>query len=188
MVPPVGRGEDSIAGKPRSPPHRYYTRSSRDKESRKEYRCTNERGIPGTAHPTTRKPLRLAIRQPLPSSDSPSNAENECDAQDLDSSQFDSMMDQVACSTSNPIRAPFPSPAIKYTQPFYSFAPIQQGNQFAHSEGGWRDQQENNTSWHQTGVGGGGGQCILVEAANRAQMAILMDDMGSMGIEQMEQT
>jgi hypothetical protein len=40
-------------------------------------------------------------------------------------------------------------------------------------------------SWNQ---GGASGTCILVEAANRAQMAILVDDMGSMGFEPMEQT
>ena len=188
MVHSIGRGEDSIAGKPRSPPHRYYTRSSRGQESRSEHRCTHERGIRRTTRQTTRKPIQLPIRQPPPSSDSPSNTENEADAQDLDSSQFDSMMDQVGFSTSNPIRAPFPSPAIKYTQPLYQFAPTQQGNQLIHSEEGCGGQQENTTSWNQTGFGGGGGQCILVEAANRAQMAILMDEMGSMGIEQMEQT
>lgn len=187
MAPSVGRGEDSIAGKSRSPPHRYYTRSSSGQESQSEYRCTHERAIPPTTHQTTRKPVQLPIQQPPPSSDSPSNTENEGDAQDLDSSQFDSMMDLIAYSTSNPVRAPFPSPALKSTKPFYPYPPTQQGNQFAYSEGGWCGQQENNTLWNQNAPGGGG-QCILVEAANRAQMAILMEDMGSMGIEQMEQT
>jgi hypothetical protein len=188
MVPSVEYNEDSIAGKSRSPAHRYYTRSSRTQEPQSESRHPNERGKHRTTHQTTRKPVQLPIRQPQPSLDSPSNAENESDAQDLDSSQLDSMMDQVVYSTSNPLRAPFPSPAMKFTQPFHPSAPTQQGNQFAYSDGGWGGQHENNGSWHQTGVGGAGGQCILVEAANRAQMAILMDDMGNMGIEQMEQT
>ena len=86
-------------------------------------------------------------------------------------------------STSNPVRAPFPSPALKTTLPFYQFQPIQQGN-YSHSEARMAQPE---FTWHQSGAVGGG-QCILVEAAKRAQMAILVDDMGNMGIEPMEQT
>src|SRR5438045_8762991 len=95
------------------------------------------------------------------------------------------MMDEVMYSTSNPVRAPFPSPAMKSIQPFYPLPPTQQGNQYTHWEGGRGGQQGNNAPWHHSGASGG--QSILLEAANRAQMAILLDDMGSMGIEQMEQ-
>jgi hypothetical protein len=94
-------------------------------------------------------------------------------------------MDQITyASTSNPIRAPFPSPAMKSTQPFYAFPPTQQPRRNSYSEGAWSAQE---ISWRQGGAGAGG-QCILLEAAKRAQMAILVDDMGMMGLEQMEQT
>lgn len=83
-------------------------------------------------------------------------------------------MDQVTYSTSNPVRAPFPSPAMKTSQPFYPFPPPHHGTPL---QEGWVTQQ-----------GIVNGQCILVEAANRAQMAILVDDMGNMGFEQLEHT
>jgi len=68
---------------------------------------------------------------------------------------------------------------MKSSPPFFPFPPT---HGFPYAGG---EKQE--MSWN--GVNGnGGGTCILVEAANRAQMAILVDDMGSMGIEQqMEQ-
>lgn len=179
MVPSVERAEELASGKPTSPTHRYYTRSSRDQESRTVYRYPSDEGSRRTTHQTTRKPSQLPLRQrPLPS-DNPSQNENDYDAQESDP-ELELMMDQVTYSTSNPVRAPFPSPAMKSTQPFYPLPPTQQENQY--SEGGCSGQE---ASWRQSGAGG---QCILFEAANRAQLAILVDDMGMMGIEQMEQT
>jgi hypothetical protein len=92
------------------------------------------------------------------------------------------MLDQVMyTATSNPLRAPFPSPAIKGGSP--SFYPFPASHGFPYPGG---EKQE--MSWNGSNGNGGTGTCILVEAANRAQMAILVDDMGNMGIEQqMEQ-
>jgi len=190
MSPSVGRDEESMpSGKPKLPQHRYYTRSSRGHESqRNDYRhSSEERRNPQTTHQMARKPNQLSIRQRSHPSDNVSQNEIESNAQESDSLQPEEesmmMIDSVTYSTSNPVRAPFPSPAMKSTQPIYPFPPTQtqQGN--SHSEN-YNGQE---TSWHQSGAGVGG-QCILVEAANRAQMAILVDDMGMMGIEQMEQT
>jgi hypothetical protein len=114
---------------------------------------------------------------PPPSSDTTIN-ENDESQQEMDTMQSDFMMDQVTYSTSNPVRAPFPSPAMKTSQPFYPFPPVQHGTPLHE---GWGPP-------HHPQGGVTGGQCILVEAANRAQLAILVDDMGNMGIEQMEQT
>jgi len=186
MVPSVGRGEEmGTSGKSKSPPHRYYTRSSRDQESRREYRYPNdERTSPRKTHQTARKPNQLPIRHCPPPSDNAMQNEKDNDAQEI-AAQQESMMDQITyASTSNPIRAPFPSPAIKSTQPFCAFPPTQQNHGNSYSEGAWGTQE---TSWRQGG-GGSSGQCILLEAAKRAQMAILVDDMGMMGLEQMEQT
>lgn len=187
MVPSVGRGEGPSEERQASPPHRYYTRSSREQQqsSTERRRPSSEREFPKPTHQANRKPFHLPSRPPL-SSETHSQTENEGDAQDTEMSQQDSMMmDQVTYSSNNSVRAPFPSPAMKSTQPFYPFPP-QQGTpqQYSLSDGGTWGQQES-MSWHQ---GGAGGTCILVEAANRAQMAILVDDMGSMGFEPMEQT
>jgi hypothetical protein len=189
MVPSAGRGEEHQEGKPASPPHRYYTRSSREQQpspTSDGRRPSVEEEFPKPTHHMNRKHIHLSSsRLPL-SSESQFETENEGDAKDNEMSQ-DFMMDQLSFTTSNPIRAPFPSPAMKSTQPFYPFPPSRQGTpqQYAHSEGGWGQHQES-MSWHQSGTGGG--SCILVEAANRAQMAILVDDMGSMGFEPMDQT
>jgi len=106
-------------------------------------------------------------RHPVPPPPTPDNSTTDSDeTRDMDTTQSDFMMDQVTYSTSSPVRVPFPSPAMKTSQPF---TPLHEG---------WGPH-------HQDGVNG---QCILVEAANRAQMAILVDDMSTMGFEQMEQT
>jgi len=187
MVPSVGRGEEVSEGRQAAPPHRYYTRSSREQQQSSTERRwpSSEREFPKPAHQTNRKPTQLSSRPPLTSENHP-QTETEGDAQDTEMSQPDSMMDQVTYSTSNSVRVPFPSPAMKSTQPFYPFPP-QQGTpqQYSLSDGGGWSQQQESMSWHQ---GGAGGTCILVEAANRAQMAILVDDMGSLGFEPMEQT
>jgi hypothetical protein len=178
MSPSIGRSEQGTS-KSTSQRHRYYTRSCRNKHLRNDYRhSTDERGIRRSTPKNTRKPNPLSTRQISTSPDSPSHSENDTDALDIDASQVDTAMDHITCSTSNPVHAPFPSPAIKTTQPFYPFAPSVKGNQFSHFEG------QQGSSWHQNATGA---TCILMEAANRAQMAILMDDMGNMGIEQMEQ-
>jgi hypothetical protein len=67
---------------------------------------------------------------------------------------------------------------MKSTTPFYPF-PTMQGGSLG-GEGAWGQVA---STWHQGTAGGPG---ILVEAANRAQMDILVDDMGNMGMEQME--
>jgi hypothetical protein len=175
-----GRGERSVSGdKATSSQHRYFTRSSRE-QSRSHYPDHERVSPPLTQTPT--KPINMSSRPRPIVSDGGVYPDNEIDAHDSETAaQLDSMMDQIAYSTSNPVRAPFPSPAMKSTQPFYPF-PSQQSNHLLHPESGWTTQQEQ--SWH----GGSGGSCILVEAANRAQMAILVDDMSSMAIEQMEQS
>lgn len=168
--------------------HRYYTRSSRDVST------THHTHSPEARYPPTNEakqqyfrnsntynvrpaPLRRHVPPPppppLPPSESTANENDE--SQEMDTTQSDCLMDQITYSTSNPIRAPFPSPAMKTSQPFYPFPSAQQGTPLHE---GWGPH-------HQGGVNG---QCILVEAANRAQMAILVDDMGNMGFEPMEQT
>ena len=106
---------------------------------------------------------------------------NDSDSmQDSDAIESDTMRDAVSFA---PIRAPFPSPAMKATQPLLSYPTSQQGGgSHGPSEATWSQQEQ---SWQQGGVPTG--TCILVEAANRAQMAILMDDMGCMAIEQTDQ-
>jgi len=185
MVPSVGRGEEVSDERQASPPHRYYTRSSREQQQSptERRRPSSEREFPKHAHQTNRKPIHLSSRPPL-TSENYSQTETEGDAQDTEMSQQDSIMDQVTYSPSNSVRAPFPSPAMKSTQPFYPFPPQQGTPQQFSDVAGWSQQHES-MSWHQ---GGADGTCILVEAANRAQMAILVDDMGSMGFEPMEQT
>ena len=189
MVPSLGRGEEVSEGREASPPHRYYTRSSREQQQSptEPQRQSSEREFPKPTHQTNRKPVHLSSRPPI-TSEHHSQTEAEGDAQDSEMSQQDSMMmmDQVTYSINNPVRAPFPSPAMKSTQPFYPFPP-QHGTpqQYSLSDGGTWGQQQESMSWHQSGAGS---TCILVEAANRAQMAILVDDMGSMGFEPMEQT
>jgi hypothetical protein len=155
------------------PNHRYNTRSSRDHQSPPDSRYPNDpRNYPRPNTAQKLKPVHLSSRPPPSGEPIP----NDADEQELDS-QLDMMMDQISSSAHNPVKAPFPSPAMKHAQPFYPFPPTHPSTL---SESGWGGQTQ-----HQ---GGAGGQCILVEAANRAQMAILVDDMGSMGFEQMEQT
>lgn len=173
MAPSIGHSEQGTSN-PTTPQHRYYTRSCRDQHLRNDYRhLTNEQDIHHSTPQNTRKQNPLSTRQISIPPDSPSHSENDADAFDIDRSQLDSSMDHITHCTSNPVRAPFPSPAIKATQPFYPFQPMQ----FSHFEGQQGpSRQQNGTS----------ATCILMEAANRAQMAILTDDMGDMGIEQME--
>ena len=171
--------------------HRYNTRSSRD-------RATETRQQPPNPQKQYPRPINTTIAKPLPLS-SRSQAHHHLSAPTQnDPTQIDSdgdqdpatndgmMLDQILyTTTSNPLRAPFPSPAIKSSQPFYPFPPSTQG--FGFSGGG--QQQEMSWNGSSNSGAGGAGPGILVEAANRAQMAILVDDMGSMGIEQqMEQT
>lgn len=190
MSPSAGRDEESMpSGKPKLPQHRYYTRSSRGQESQKnDYRYRSEgRGNPRTTHQPARKHNQLSIRQRSHPSDNVSQNENDSNSQESDSPQLEEesmmMIDSITYSTSNHVRAPFPSPAMKSTQPFYPYPPpqTQQGKSHLENCNGQEITSHN-------GGAGVGGQCILVEAANRAQMAILVDDMGMMGIEQMEQT
>src|SRR5438045_1258337 len=171
MAPSVGR-EETVSSKPTSQPHRYYTRSSRDRKPRREYLYpSEERTHARITSQQPRKPSQLPVHQCQPPSDQPSHNESESDGQE---SQNETTMDQVTYS--NPLRAPCPSPAMKSIQPFHPFPPTQgQANQ--HSDG---TRQEN---WRQSGSLGAG-QCILVEAATRAQMAILVDEIGMMEIEQ----
>ena len=190
MSPSVGQGEDvgSLTGRPgeTSTQHRYYTRSSRDGSSNvtatksppsnSRYSPSNESKIQlrNQSHHNMRQ-MSLK-RHPVPPPPTPDSSTTDSDeTRDMDTTQSEFMMDQVTYSTSSPVRVPFPSPAMKTSQPFYPFPMPQQGTPLHE---GWGPH-------HQDGVNG---QCILVEAAKRAQMAILVDDMASMGFEQMEQT
>ena len=182
MTPSVGGAEvASTRKKATSPSHRYFTRSCKEQQDKRHdskyrnRRISSPRPIPQTTQHPVNTPTRLS---PSPSEASICNE----DPQGLDPTPLDGMMDQISYSPSNPLRTPFPSPALKSTLPVSSFSQNYQGSQKLHSDGGLTQQE---TSWHQSGSRG---TCILVEAANRAQMAILIDDMGSMGIEPMEQT
>ena len=159
--------------------HRNFARSSTEQQESQDDRH-NSQSLSST-HQTAKKPRNTPQHISQPPSGDARLGEIDADAQDvLDVMQWDVMMDQVFHSASNPVRAPFPSPALKTTQPVYPFP--YQGGSMSQCEGGWTHLEG---SWHQ------GGTCttsILVEAANRAQMAILLDDMGSLGIEQVEQT
>lgn len=162
--------------------HRDFTCSSTEQQESQDGRHHNQRApSPHSAHQPAKKPMNTPRHKSPPLSGDARLGEIDADAQDvLDVMQWDAMMDQVFHSASNPVRAPFPSPALKTTQPVYPF-PCQ-ASSMSHCEGGWSHLE---ASWHQ------GGTCtksILVEAANRAQMAILLDEMGSLGIEQVEQT
>jgi hypothetical protein len=167
-----------LEGKPVNASHRYYTRSSTGPDSPTQQRHSfDERRL---HRPTLSKQPQLPSKQPHPPADLPTRSESDGDTimQDCDPTQTDSaMMDTVAFSASAAIRAPFPSPAMKSTQPFFALSPQQTGP-YGPSEAGWGHQEP----WQQGGVPTG--TCILVEAANRAQMAILVDDMGCMAIEQ----
>ena len=159
------------------PSHRYNTRSSRDHQPSPNSRYPNDPRI--YPHSNTAQQLNAVhlSSRPQPSGE-PTQADG--DEPELDS-QVDMMMDQISYSTNNSVKAPFPSPAMKHTQPaFYPFPSTQPSTQFSVLDSGWGGQTQYQ--------GGAGEQCILVEAAKRAQMAILVDDMGSMGFEQMEQT
>ena len=187
MAPSVEPGDGPFEGRQMNPPHRYYTRSSTDQQqSPTECRQPRpEREFSKPAHQTNRKPIHLSSRPPLPS-ENHMQTEIERDEHDSEMLQQDTIMDQASYSTSNSVGGPFPSPAMKSTQPFHLFPP-QQGTpkQYPPSDGeGWGQRHES-MLWDE---GGAGGTCILVEAANRAQMAILVDDMASMGFEPMEQT
>lgn len=176
----IGRGEDisSLSGHESHPHHRYNTRSSRDGPASHSprpdarYSSTNDATCMSNNNAHTTRPTPLKRPLPPPVSERPATENDE--TQEMDTTQSDFMMDQITYSTSNPVRAPFPSPAMKTSQPFYPFPPPQHGMRLHEGRG------------PQQGVVNG--QCILVEAANRAQMAILVDDMGTMGFEQMEQT
>jgi hypothetical protein len=179
MGPSVGRGEDTTSTTT-LPHHRYYTRSSREQNIQAEY-CESQdaRGYPRLTDQS--KPRYIPPTRNRRHSD-PVNQQVELEQQDSEALQLDMMMDQVSYATSNSVRAPFPSPSMKSTTPFYPF-PTTQGTQIGTQIGGDGVWGHRETTWHQ---GASGDTCILVEAANRAQMAILVDDMGSMGIEQME--
>ena len=132
--------------------------------------------------------MNTAVQPPAAEeTDKPPLSENETEPQDADNGQQDFMMTDHFSYTAPHPRAPFPSPAIKSTLPFYPCPPIQQVSPMSQMNveagTGWLEQDTK--AWQQ---GGQSGKCILVEAANRAQMSILVDDMGSMGIEQMEQS
>ena len=181
VTPSMGRGEDGErAQESQTPPQRrYWTRSSKEQPRQETGRQNDARGyVLPSDHARMNHVRPLNCKQP------PFEASNEPhdeEMQDSDAPLVDSMSDFTTYATSNPVRAPFPSPALKSTQPFFSFPSASQGTQVPHTDGGWGGQDP---PWQNAA----GGKCILVEAANRAQMAILVDDMGSMGIEQMEQT
>ena len=177
MNPSAGYDWEPVSEEYKSRRHRYFTRSSRNHEGEV---AEGRRQSDGHAHAhATQSPPRRSVdlsrRTPLPPSHSPSQVEFDGEAQEPDPSQADMVVDQITQPISAPVRAPFPSPAIKHVQPFHQF---QQGCQFSHSDGGW---EHVDPSWSS-------GTCILLEAANRAQMAILVDDMRGMGLDQMEQT
>jgi len=167
-----------VDGEPVSPSHRYYTRSCGNPEPPKHQRhSSDERRLHRRAPPE-----QMPSRRSQLSHDTCSRTEtNDSDSmQDSDPIESDTMMDVDSFA---PIRAPFPSPAMKATQPLVSYPTSQQGGgSYGPSEATWIQQAQ---SWQQGGVPTG--TCILVEAANRAQMAILMDDMGCMAIEQTDQ-
>jgi hypothetical protein len=181
MGPAVGRGEhlSSLSAHESHPHHRYNTRSNGDgfashaplPEAR--YSSTTDTAActrTGNDNTQNTTPTLLTQRLPLPVSERVSTDDDQ--TQEMDITLSDGMMDQVTYSTSNPLKAPFPSPAMKTSQPFYPFPPQQR----TPLQEGWVTPQ-----------GIVNGQGILVEAANRAQMAILVDDMGTMGFEQIEQ-
>jgi hypothetical protein len=170
------------------PNHRYNTRSSTENPRSPDWRYTLD--PPMFSRPNTPTESRKHSRPfgfqkpkppPQPSRDQPSGEPTQSDADEQDvESQSDMMDDQMSYSNYNPGKAPFPSPAMKATQPFYPFPSSQSSAQFSVSDGGRGGQPQ-----HGNGINGQG---ILVEAANRAQMAILIDDMGGMGFEKMEQS
>jgi len=186
MGPSLARSKDVFANDTKIPQHRYNTRrSSKDKGLHKEQRRIQE--LSNSTNHTNRNRSNVTSVKASSETDKATPSENDTDANDSDNGQQDSMiMDHLSNPTSHP-RAPFPSPAIKNTLPFYPFPPSQQVSPMSQMsvEGaqGWFEHET--TSRQQAGPGG---QCILVEAANRAQMAILVDDMGTMGIEHMEQS
>lgn len=170
------------------PNHRYNTRSSTEQQHSLEWRYPIEQPLfsrPNTPTDSRNHSRPLGFQKPKPiphpSRDQPSGEPMQSDADDQEmESQMDMMEDQMSYSTCNPVKAPFPSPAMKHTQPFYPFPSNQPSVQFSGSDGGRGEQPQHGS--------GNNGPCILVEAANRAQMAILVDDMGSMGFEPMEQS
>ena len=164
---------------------RYYTRSSTGQPSgaQLKHRTYEHRTYEGTVPLPSTPTYHLLTPQPLATSDNASvqNPEDAKEMQEIDQFQLGLKMDQLAYASSAPIQAPFPSPSLKSIKPFFPFLPPQPATQFSHSEAcGW----SHHDPWQQ---GGTGGMCILAEAANRAQMAILVDDMGRMGLEHPEQ-
>jgi hypothetical protein len=166
------------------PLHRYNTRSStssdtptKQQHSFDERRLHRER-LPNHPRISSRQsqPLYIDVQTRSETTDSDM-------MQDSDPTESsDSTMTDIV-SFPNPVRTPFPSPSMKSTQPFFLYPANQQTGSYGPSEGTWGQQEP---GWEQDRVPPG--TCILVKAANRAQMAMLVDEMGCMAIEQTDQT
>ena|SRR2546423_5594671 len=182
MGPATGQGEDvaSLSSHQSNPHHRYNTRSNRHGSAtdtaryEARYSCSADTTAAYTSNADTHDTRETPLKQHFPPPVSQRPAAGDDETQEMETTPSDCMMDQVTYSTSNPVRAPFPSPAMKTSQPFYPFPPPHHATPL----------QEGRVT--QQGIING--QCILVEAATRAQMAILVDDMSSMGFEQIEHT
>jgi hypothetical protein len=188
MSPISGRTEKrpaKMGNNPTSPERRYFTRST----------AAQLRSLQENNQPSDQASVPLIHSQRSPPLSRPpsvnSNREPSCteaEAPQLDPLNVQSepsldIMDQLMDSAGyspvkTPIRAPFPSPAIKSIQPLYSFPSTAQGQHPAHNGSGFPTHEK--YRFH--------GGSILVEAANRAQIARLGEDMGSMVIEPMDQS
>jgi len=170
------------------PNHRYNTRSSTEHPGSPEWRYPIDTPMfsrPNTPTESRKHSRPFGFRKPKPipqpSRDQPSGEPTQSDADEQEMElQSDMMDDPMSYCTCDPVKAPFPSPAMKSTQPFYPFPSSQSSAQFSVSDSGRGGQPQ-----HGSGISGPG---MLVEAAKRAQMSILIDDMESMGFKQMEQT
>src|SRR5271156_2292685 len=120
MGPSLARSKEVFANDTKIPQHRYNTRrSSKDKGSHKEPRRIQE--LSNSTNQNNRNRNNVTGSKAPSETDKPAPSENGTDANDSDMGQQDSMMmDHLSHPASHP-RAPFPSPAIKNTLPFYSF-------------------------------------------------------------------
>ena|SRR5579862_8108073 len=165
------------SGDPSSPfpHHRYNTRSRERSTDTRQRHATGPKQYPQPINTLAAKQIALSSHRHANHVSAPTqNESSQMDTEDDPGANDVMMLDHVMYQpTSNPLRAPFPSPAIKSSQGFYPFPPTQ---------GFPLSGEKQEMGWNGASGNGGTGSCILVEAANRAQMAILVDDMGGMGI------